>query len=681
MKKIRWTALLLALAMAVSLTACGDSEPETSGEQSQTESASPGGEVPQMPEVSSTQLADTVTVVCDGITGTYDPRYAQEEGDLAVARLTGAPLLTVDVGGGFIYEAASSGMATAPADVSVTAGGTFAIYTIRLREELNYTAQELEALYLQLLDPDYMGPRTVSEAPIQGLESYRSGVSEADEETFGAEFDYGRDETLYAQCLTQAWYDALEDIADQCIQAAQSQPVDTFGISASDSNLKVALAMALRGFGEVDSNGVMTGLATGRTWTLSGSDVPDWEDFYEECTACYLSDAAAFSAQELGDENALEDAARTLYIAARAAEDGSGVSSVAGIQVVDDRTLQITVESGDLRYVYNVCDVILPDLGPYVLTGESNGTLILEANQDYFGGTAGIATIYLQSDGEGDINASDGGYGSYSVYQAEQSFGYIALNANQVMVGTNSGSAQSIALRQAIIGLLAVFRERTVSAYYGDEAAVLQVPCAADSWTAPSEDWTFPADSDAALAQAKELLLQAGYTWDDAAGQFTAAPEGASMTYTLLIPANGTGNHPAATLAKQAAALFTSLGLTLEVEDVSTETFWQRISAGEAQLWAAAWEDDAATDPSRWYSLCGLRESYLELCQTALETGTAAAYQAAYAELEQWQVVLPFYQRRSTVYFSGVLPVIPDRLTGDYDWVRWLTDLSLSAAV
>lgn len=674
--RYRCAALLLALVLLFCCAACGQTE--TAAETAEDTAQTTGGTATQTISVDAASLPASLTIVCDGITGTFDPRYAEEAGDLAVAQLTGVSLLTVDAGGAFIYSAASAGMAAAPADVSVHSDGSTAVYTITLREELDYTAAELEALYLQLLDGDYTGPRTVAEAPIAGLTYYQSGISAAAEEALAAEYAYGPDEELQAQCLLEAWYAALAQIEEECTAAALSQPVDTFGISASDAEMTVALAMALRGFGELDGSGVMTGLATGNTWTLTDGDVPDRDDFYSECYACYLGDADAFSEQELGDADALQDAAMQLYITARAAEEGYSADSVSGITVVDEKTLTITVESGDLRYVYHVCDVILPDLGPWVLTGESSGTLILEARSDYFGGTPAISTLYLTEEGEGDIDVTGEGTGSYTVWQNAQSFGYIGLNADQVLVGSNSGSAQSIALRTALTGLLAVYRERTVSAYYGDEAAVLNVPVAADSWTAP-EEWTYPADADAAVLQAKELLLTAGYTWSDTEGVFTEAPEGASLTFTLLIPADGTGDHPAAALAKQASALFTSLGLTLEVEDVSEAEFWSRLAEGDVQLWAAAWEDGADTDPSRWYSLCGLREDYQTLCETALQTGTAAAYQAAYDVLEQWQVVLPFYQRRSTVTFSGSLPVIPDRLTGDYGWVRWLTDLCLGA--
>jgi peptide/nickel transport system substrate-binding protein len=680
-RKTRLAALALCLSLTIPLTACG----RDTGEPAETAETTPGVAAPEVSAVAAADLPDTVTVVCDGLTGQYDPRYAESDGDLAVARLTGATLLTVDAGGGFVYNAASAGMVTAPADVSVESSDGTAVYTIRLRDDVSMTADALEALYLQLLDADYTGPRTVAQAPIAGLDAYRSGVSANDAATFGAEFDTARDESLYAAVLEQAWRNALAEITDEAVQAARTQPVDTFGLSAYDSDEAVALAMALRGFGEIDSSGTMVGLATGATWTLSGSDWPDADDFYRECAACYLDDAAAFAAVELDDETALDTAARALYIAARAAEAGEGVSTVSGIQVVDDRTLTITVDSADLREVYHVCDVILPDIGPYLLlpsasavAEQSGDTVILRARDDYFGGTAAIGTVYLQSDGTGDINAAADGSGDTAVSVSLAQFGYIGLNAATVRVGDDGTSASSVALRQALAGMLAVFRERTVSVYFNGDATVLQVPTAADSWTAP-DDWTYPTDSDSALVQAKTLLTEAGYTWDEDAQQFTAAPDGASLTFTLLIPANGTGDHPAATLAKQAAALFGSLGLELDVEDVRSDRFWQTVASGEAQLWAAAWTDDSTTDPSRWTTFCGLDSTYSALCQTALETGTASAYGTVYDYLQQQQVVLPFYQKQTTVWFSDSLSVFPDSLTPDYDWVRWLTDVAVNA--
>ena len=137
-------------------------------------------------------------------------------------------------------------------------------------------------------------------------------------------------------------------------------------------------------------------------------------------------------------------------------------------------------------------------------------------------------------------------------------YGYIGMNADTVNVGGNPSSAESKALRKAFATVLAVYRDTAIDSYYGDAAAVINYPISTTSWAAPqatdegykvafsvdvdgndiyTAEMTQEEKYDAALQAAIGFLKAAGYTFDEATGKFTEAPEGAPCPMRPSSPA------------------------------------------------------------------------------------------------------------------------------------------------
>ena len=215
--------------------------------------------------------------------------------------------------------------------------------------------------------------------------------------------------------------------------------------------------------------------------------------------------------------------------------------------------------------------------GPYRLVKFENNTAYLEANPSYYKGAPATKYVQVQNVAEdiraasvvqGKIDLADSSLTSSTLTQAGAGetweavlsgvpyYTYIGINASTVKVGEDLDSEASVALRNAFAVLFAANRTEICGTYLGEAAKILQYPALNGSWTALSEGqegWqeaysvkpdgtpVFTADmnpearSAAAVEAAKEYLKLAGFTYDETAGTFTAAPEGAKLSYRVLI--------------------------------------------------------------------------------------------------------------------------------------------------
>ena len=109
---------------------------------------------------------------------------------------------------------------------------------------------------------------------------------------------------------------------------------------------------------------------------------------------------------------------------------------------------------------------------------------------------------------------------------------------------------------------------------------------------------------DAALQAAIGFFQAAGYTWDEASGTFTAAPEGAKLSYEMIVPGSGTGTHPDFMLAEYARDALAEIGITLVINDPSdTNVLWNALDAGTQEIWCQSWA--SGNDPDMyqiWHS-------------------------------------------------------------------------------
>lgn len=297
-------------------------------------------------------------------------------------------------------------------------------------------------------------------------------------------------------------------------------------------------------------------------------------------------------------------------------------------------------------------------------------------------------------------------------------YGYIGMNADTVNVAGEADSTASKHLRKAIATVLSVYRDVAIDTYYGDAASVINYPISNTSWAAPQKsdsDYQIAYSRDAAgnavyttdmssedkYAKALEAALShfeaAGYTV--ANGAVAAAPEGAKMEYEVLIPGDGSGDHPAFAILTDASAALKTIGFTLTVNDLAQSTvLWDRLDAGTQELWCAAW--GATIDPDMYqvyYSsnvvgLGGTNSNHYHIMDSDLDSlimdarksddqsFRKAAYKQALDIILDWAVEIPTYQRQNSIIFSAerinVDTVTPD-ITTFYEWMFEIENMEL----
>ena len=303
---------------------------------------------------------------------------------------------------------------------------------------------------------------------------------------------------------------------------------------------------------------------------------------------------------------------------------------------------------------------------------------------------------------------------TYSV--ANLGYGYIGMNADTMLVGEDPGSEESKDLRKAFATVLAVYRDTAIDSYYGDAAAVINYPISTTSWAAPqatdegyqvafsvdvdgnaiyTADMTQEEKYDAAIQAAIGFLKAAGYTFDEEAGVFTEAPEGASLSYEVIIPGDGTGDHPAFAILTDAKNALATIGIELKINDpADSNVLWDALDAGTQNLWCAAW--GATIDPDMYQvyhssnivGLGGSDSNHYHIQSADLDQLIVDArksddqdyrkqvYKAALDEIIDWAVEIPTYQRQNIVIASSER-VDTATVTGDVTtfW-GWLSEVN-----
>jgi len=386
--------------------------------------------------------------------------------------------------------------------------------------------------------------------------------------------------------------------------------------------------------------------------------------------------------------------------------------------------------------------------GPYKFVKFQNGIVNFERNETYYKGKPKITYIKFQEitkeddkvasleAGTVDITdptastsvieaikkANSNGQltGNVITYNAVDNlgYGYIGINADLVKVGTGEGSKDSEAsknLRKAFATLFAVYRDTVIKSYYGDRAAVIQYPISNTSWAAPrpadqgyeiaysrdvngdkiyNDNMTADQKYKAALDAAIGFFKAAGYTWDEATKKFTAAPEGASMSYEFIIPAEGQGDHPSYGIVTSVKTALETVGINLQINDpTDSNVLWNSLEAGTCAMWAAAWQ--ATVDPdmyqtyhssnvvgkggtdSNHYGITDpeLDKLIMDARKSADKSFRKATYKTCLDIILDWAVEVPTYQRQNCVIFSTERIKI-DTLTPDITtfW-GWMNDI------
>ena len=388
---------------------------------------------------------------------------------------------------------------------------------------------------------------------------------------------------------------------------------------------------------------------------------------------------------------------------------------------------------GDLSGVKGVTTQPL-GAGPYRFIGYAGGIVTLEANENYWKGVPKTRFIQFREGQDADkvpgvaAGTIDITNPAYSVEMAKAianynggtlsgdvisssmvanlGYGYIGFNAQLVKVGEDAGSTESRNLRKAIATVISVYRDVAVDSYYGEFANVINYPISDTSWAAPrvtdpgyaiafsmdpegnslyTAQMSAQERYEAALKGALEYFAAAGYTVED--GVLSAAPEGAKLSYEVLVGAGGNGDHPTFMALTQAAAALEKIGFRLIVTDLSNfSELSNAVNSGSAEMFAMAWNASADPDMYQIYHSQGgsnekayhikdpqLDEMIMLARQSSDQTYRKTLYKACLDIISDWAVEIPVYQRQNVVIFSAkrvnMETVTPD-MTPFWGWTN-----------
>lgn len=747
MKNLRkLLALSLALTLCVgALAACGNEpEPVLAESAAPVESAPPAAD------------KDSVLVVaCDpGLEGRFSPFFAQSAADQDVVDMFTVSTLTLDRTGnpvnhgiegevrpynGTDYSYKGAG------DISVTENedGTVS-YDLTIRDDIRFsdgsaaTIDDVIFGMYVLLDPTYDGGATLYSVPIKGLAEYRAGT----EYLYTLLLKAGRnnaDFTFWDEAVQREFWEAdlpaageawAQSIVDYCVlngYCAEDDPVEA-GAAAWGYELPEG-ASAGDFFEAMVDRHDDDYIAADQAESAGNPLFRFLDEKYlvglaVEDSADYISGIEKTGDYSLRVTTSRPDATAIyqlqLPIAPMAYYGDAGL--------YDYNRHSFGFHKGDLSIVRAKNSAPM-GAGPFVFESRSDGLVSMTANPDYYLGAPKIQRLKLKEtsgdekiggivQGTLDISAPD-----YSVEVAKRiaaengftedqwdtlqgpvlttalvdfpGYGYVGINPNLVKVGEDPYSEQSKALRKALATVISVYREESVSAYFGPAASVINYPISNTSWAAPqASDGSYrlaystdasgaPIYADgmtaedkyaAALQAALGYFEAAGYTVED--GQIIAAPRGAKLEYQVNIGAGGTGDSPCFSMLTEAAQALADLGFTLTVNDMADiDALYASFQDGAAELWCGAWQSAADPDmfqlyhsdgPANYYQLSdpSLDELIMAARESADQSHRKALYKTAMELIMDCAVEVPVYQRADCLLFSSQRVDI-DALPGD----------------
>ena len=637
-------------------------------------------------------------------------------------------------------------------------------YNIKIRDDIVFsdgtpmTIDDVIFNMYVLSDPTYDGSSTFYAVPIEGMAEYRAGMELLSNMIVAAGPD-NTDFTYWTEDEQKAYWDAFwaagevfaQEIADYCknygaTNVSEGAALWGFEGLAADATATDFFKAIVDKYGyDVSDDGINAETAGSAITDLINAQLGDKADAYAKGISTGESAANIAGIKKTGDYSMTVHC--TKFEATAIYQLGV---SVAPMHYYGDASLydydnnSFGFPKGDLSLIRSKTTHPM-GAGPYVFEQYENGVITYHANELYYKGTPKTQYLLFQEGSDGDklagvvsgqfdvtdpsfsqstvdsIKEYNGGELTGSVITTDTvdnlGYGYAAT----VNVGGDKASDASKDLRKAFATLFSVYRDTVINSYYGERASVIQYPISNTSWAAPrpadegyeiaysksvegnplyTEDMSEEQKYDAALAAAVGYLKAAGFTYDEAAGKFTAAPDGASLVYEVMIPADGIGDHPAYGILTNAKEALAKIGITLEITDLTNSSdLWTALESGNCQMWAAAW--GATIDPDMYqvyhssniYGLPGSTESNHysiqdakldELIMAARESADQSYRKATYKQcldiILDWGVEIPTYQRQNAVIFStervNMETMTPD-ITTFYGWFSEIENIEV----
>lgn len=639
-------------------------------------------------------------------------------------------------------------------------------YNITLREDLVFSDGEpvtiddvIFSMYV-LCDPTYDGANTLYAQPIEGLAEYRQNNT-----TLAALLaELGEDNTDFTY-VTEEQQTAFWDAVNEGLVAYAQEIVDYVKTAVEDDSLSVAAAAAQWGF-TLDEGATIKdfALAIGNQygWNFSAMEAETagsaLSDLIPEDVYAYSTTNVATGESAPNISGIIKTGDYTMTVRATQADATMiyqlGVA-IAPLHYYGDESLydydnnSFGFPKGDLSLVREKTTEPM-GAGPYKFIQFSNGVINYEANENYYLGAPKTKYVNFQEVQEADklngvitgtLDITDPSMDVDTADAIEQAndtgeltgnvvttdlvdnlgYGYIGMNTHNVSVGGDPGSDASKNLRKAFGTIFSVYRDVSVNSYYAELADVINYPISNTSWAAPqptdadykvafstdvngNDIYTSDMTEDERYAAALEAALgyfeAAGYTVEN--GVVTAAPEGASMEYEVMIPGDGTGNHPCFMLLTLARDALATIGINLIVTDLTQSTdLWDALDAGTCEMWSAAWQ--ATVDPDMYqiyysdvangganaggsnymYQIADpeLDQMIMDARASTDQTYRKAMYKACLDIVVDWACEIPVYQRQNAVVFStervNMDTVTPD-ITTFYGWMMEVQNIELN---
>ena len=631
-------------------------------------------------------------------------------------------------------------------------------YDFTLRDDIKFSDGEpltiddvIFSMYV-LADPTYDGSSTLFSQPIEGMEEYRSGMDTLFNLIAAAGKD-NKDFTLWTEEQQKTFWDELEtagtqfaqDILDYVIAAGYGAEGDPVEQLAAVWGFELKEGATVEDFWNTMVEAYGGDYADLSSTEAAGDSLFDMMPSYSEYTKGVQTGESApniTGIQKTGDNSlrvvATKFDATTIY--------QLGIT-IAPMHYYGDKALydydnnQFGFPKGDLSSVRAKTTQPM-GAGKYKFIKFENGVINFEANDLYYQGAP--KTKYIQFREVQDVDKLNGVINgsidvtdpSFSVETAKNiaaengndditgskittskvnnlGYGYIGLNTHNVCVNNEPGSAASKNLRKAFATIFSVYRDVAIDSYYGEAASVINYPISNTSWAAPqptdegysiafskdvngndiyTSDMTADDKYEAAKQAALGFFEAAGYTVAD--GKITAAPAGAKMEYEAMIPADGTGDHPAFMILTLAKDALEELAMKLVVNDLSKSSdLWTALQAGQAEIWCAAW--GASVDPDMYqvyysdvangganpggsnymYAIedPNLDDMIMAARASSDQTYRKTVYKACLDTIIDWACEVPTYQRQNAIIFStervDIDTVTPD-ITTFYGWMR-----------
>lgn len=756
-------ALFLAAAMLTGTLASCNNNSGNSGETSGTESSNENS-TPDEGEKNDTLVASS-----NHFEGKFSPFFAASAEDINIMTMTQISLLSTDRVGAIVENGIEGETRSyngtdytynGVADLKVTENDDGTVYyDFTMRDDLKFsdgTPVDIDDVIFSMYvyaDPTYDGSTTLYSQPIQGMEEYRSGMGTLSALIAAAGED-NTDYTYWTEEQQKAFWDAVNDggaafaqsIVDSCVAS---------GLCKEGDVAKAAENWAYPGLPEDATTKdffMMIGEAYG--WNFSAMEVETAgtaladlipEDVYNYSTVGVETGDSAESIsgiQRTGDYSmrivATEIAANMVY---QLAVYIAPLHYYGDESKYDYENNKFGFDKGDLSGIREKTTKPM-GAGAYTFKDYSNGTVYLEANPNYYKGEPKIKNVNfletLEDDKVTGIEAGtiDIGDPSYSTDVRDQitqynggddsldgdkitiklydflGYGYLAMSADNVKVGSDPASDASKDLRKAIATVISVYRDEGIDSYYGDTASVINYPISSTSWAAPqvTDDgyqvaYSVDVDGnpiytdgmsaqeryDAALKAALGYFEAAGYTVKD--GKLTAAPDGAKLEYQVNIGGNGSGDHPSFLMLKNASDALATIGFTLSINDITEAAdLYQSYQSGVAELWAAAWGATPDPDMYQIYHSKGSTNYYkindselddliIAARQSTDQTYRKGLYKAAMEIVMDWAVEIPIYQRSECYIFStervNISTLTPD-MTPYWNWMAEVETLEMN---